>query len=114
MAVYQLLALLLSLTVWQRLFRHCRLGLLVLLDSEFALRVVIKLAHHTLCSTGLPPSSHYAWRTFKPRRRPGNTGGTPSILRRTPYPDFRRERKSITGSSIYLENTHLLLFSAFS
>ncbi|CAL1131033.1 unnamed protein product, partial [Cladocopium goreaui] len=44
MAVYQLLALLLSLTVWQRLFRHCRLGLLVLLDSEFALRVVIKLA----------------------------------------------------------------------
>ena len=94
MAVYQLLALLLSLTVWQRLFRHWR--------------------HHTLCSTGLPPSSHYAWRTFKPRRRPGNTGGTPSILRRTPYPDFRRERKSITGSSIYLENTHLLLLSAFS
>lgn len=44
MAVYQLLALLLSLTVWQHLFRHCRLGLLVLLDSEFALRVVIKLA----------------------------------------------------------------------
>eukprot|EP00435_Cladocopium_sp_Y103_P036126 s642_g9.t1 len=41
MTVYELLAV---VHIWQRLFRQCRLGLLVQLDSESALRVAVKLA----------------------------------------------------------------------
>ena len=44
MTVYELLALLMSVHIWANLFRRCRLGLLVQLDSESALRVAIKLA----------------------------------------------------------------------
>ena len=44
MTVYELLALLQSVHTWRHLFRRCRLGLLVQLDSESALRVAIKLA----------------------------------------------------------------------
>jgi hypothetical protein len=44
MTVYELLALLQSVHTWSHLFRRCRLGLLVQLDSESALRVAIKLA----------------------------------------------------------------------
>eukprot|EP00435_Cladocopium_sp_Y103_P029802 s477_g7.t1 len=44
MTVYELLAVVTSLHIWQRFFRQCRLGLLVQLDSESALRVAVKLA----------------------------------------------------------------------
>lgn len=44
MTAYELLALLVALRTWQPYLRKCRIGVLVQLDSESALRVVSKLA----------------------------------------------------------------------
>eukprot|EP00435_Cladocopium_sp_Y103_P041707 s3444_g11.t1 len=44
MTTYELLALLLSVIIWTPFLKHCRLGLMVQLDSESALYVAAKLA----------------------------------------------------------------------
>ena len=44
MTAYELLALLMAMCTWSRLLAQCRIGVLVQLDSESALRVVAKLA----------------------------------------------------------------------
>eukprot|EP00435_Cladocopium_sp_Y103_P060710 s216_g22.t1 len=44
MTIYELLALLLSMHVWQHYLRRCRIGVLVQLDNEAAIRIAVKMA----------------------------------------------------------------------
>jgi hypothetical protein len=44
MTVYELLALLISMYVWKRYLRRCRIGILVQLDNEAAIRIAVKMA----------------------------------------------------------------------
>ena len=44
MTVYELLALLISMYVWRRYLRRCRIGILVQLDNEAAIRIAVKMA----------------------------------------------------------------------
>lgn len=44
MTVYELLALLISMHAWKRYLKRCRIGILVQLDNESAIRIAVKMA----------------------------------------------------------------------
>eukprot|EP00435_Cladocopium_sp_Y103_P023546 s1002_g5.t1 len=44
MTIYELLALLLAMHVWKRYLQRCRIGILVQLDNEAAIRIAVKMA----------------------------------------------------------------------